>query len=97
MHRLPGVGFLFTALPPPRLSRWPVGVLETLPSKLADRAPPFCGRSALEELMASKDSGAWVRLTELVLGPVPEGFKFLPKHKANATAAATSADAEANG
>jgi tRNA-dihydrouridine synthase 3 len=74
-----------------------VGVLETLPSKLADRALPFCGRSALEELMASKDSGAWVRLTELVLGPVPEGFKFLPKHKANATAAATSADAEANG
>ena len=74
-----------------------VGVLERLPSKLTDRAPPFCGRSDLEVLMGSKDSADWVKLTEMVLGPVPDGFKFLPKHKANATAAATSADAEANG
>ena len=62
----------------------PVGLLETLPAKLNDRPPAFVGRSDLETLMASANAADWVKITELLLGPVPAGFNFTPKHKANA-------------
>lgn len=76
----------------------PVGLLEQLPQRINDRPPLFVGRSDLETLMASKDSRDWVRISELLLGPVPDGFKFLPKHKANAFAAPTAAqEADAGG
>jgi tRNA-dihydrouridine synthase 3 len=61
----------------------PVGLLEVLPQKMNERPPPFKGRNELETLMASGNAQDWVRLSEMVLGPAPESFKFIPKHKSN--------------
>lgn len=61
----------------------PVGLLETPPQKINDRPPSYFGRDDLETLMASGNCGDWVKISEMLLGPVPDGFKFLPKHKAN--------------
>lgn len=68
----------------------PVGVLEVTPQHLNDRPPPFCGRSDLETKMASKDCKDWIHLSEMLLGPVPPDFSFLPKHKANSYGSASS-------
>ena len=65
----------------------PVGLLERLPGKLQDRAPNYIGRSDLETLFASPDAADWVKITEMLLGPVPSGYAFTPKHKANAHSA----------
>ena len=62
----------------------PVGVLEVLPQRMNDRPPAFVGRDELETLFASPDAGDWVRITEMLLGKVPEDFEFAPKHKSNA-------------
>ncbi|XP_046396569.1 tRNA-dihydrouridine(47) synthase [NAD(P)(+)]-like [Ischnura elegans] len=61
----------------------PIGLLERPPQRINERPPPYCGRNDLETLMASPDCQSWVKLSEMILGPVPEGFHFLPKHKAN--------------
>ncbi|XP_039977826.1 tRNA-dihydrouridine(47) synthase [NAD(P)(+)]-like [Xiphias gladius] len=62
----------------------PVGLLERVPQKINERPPYFMGRNYLESLMASQNVGDWVRISEMLLGPVPKNFNFLPKHKANA-------------
>ena len=62
----------------------PVGLLERIPVQLNDRAPAYRGRNELETLLASPKSSDWVKISEMLLGKVPEGFKFVPKHKANA-------------
>jgi tRNA-dihydrouridine synthase 3 len=65
----------------------PVGMLEVLPQQMNQRPPVnMCGRSDLETLMLSDNCADWIKLTEMLLGPVPEGFDFQPKHKANAYA-----------
>ncbi|XP_049732478.1 tRNA-dihydrouridine(47) synthase [NAD(P)(+)]-like isoform X4 [Elephas maximus indicus] len=61
----------------------PVGLLERLPQKINERPPYYLGRNYLETLMASQNSADWVRISEMLLGPVPPNFVFLPKHKAN--------------
>ena len=62
----------------------PVGVLETVPAKMTDIRPPFVGRNELETLFASSSPADWVKISEMLLGPVPADFSFVPKHKANA-------------
>lgn len=61
----------------------PVGLLEVLPQRLNERPDVFKGRDELETLMASDNVSDWIKLTELVLGPAPESFSFIPKHKSN--------------
>lgn len=61
----------------------PVGILERLPQRINERPPPYFGRNDLETLLSSGDSADWVKISEMLLGPVPSGFHFLPKHKAN--------------
>ncbi|XP_072179849.1 tRNA-dihydrouridine(47) synthase [NAD(P)(+)]-like [Diadema setosum] len=62
----------------------PVGLLETLPQRINQRPPYFVGRDDLETLMASANCADWLKISEMFLGPVPDDFQFLPKHKANA-------------
>ncbi|KZP04589.1 zinc finger dihydrouridine synthase [Athelia psychrophila] len=62
----------------------PIGLLEHLPGRLNDRPPAFRGRNDLETLLASDDSRDWVKISEMFLGPPPETWSFLPKHKSNA-------------
>ena len=62
----------------------PIGILEGgCPPHLNMRPPAhMCGRSDLETLFLSTHSHDWVKISEMLLGPVPEGFRFEPKHKA---------------
>lgn len=62
----------------------PVGLLERLPQRINERPPYYLGRDYLETLMASQKAADWIRISEMLLGPVPPKFVFLPKHKANA-------------
>ncbi|KIY45368.1 zinc finger dihydrouridine synthase [Fistulina hepatica ATCC 64428] len=63
----------------------PIGLLERLPGRINDRAPAFRGRDDLETLLASPDSRDWVKISEFFLGPAPESWVFIPKHKSNAS------------
>ncbi|KAF4531014.1 hypothetical protein B566_EDAN009759 [Ephemera danica] len=62
----------------------PVGLLEHPPQNINERPPAYKGRDELETLMASANCADWVTISEMLLGKVPTGFKFVPKHKANA-------------
>ncbi|KAJ1989196.1 tRNA-dihydrouridine(47) synthase [NAD(P)(+)]-like protein [Coemansia spiralis] len=61
----------------------PAGILEVLPQKMNDRPPAYVGRNDLETLMASDKVKDWIKLSEMILGPAPDGFTFVPKHKSN--------------
>ncbi|KAK9870467.1 hypothetical protein WA026_008026 [Henosepilachna vigintioctopunctata] len=61
----------------------PIGVLEQPPQKVNERPPSYMGRDDLETLMASSSARDWIKISEMLLGPVPDNFQFLPKHKAN--------------
>nr|XP_022908407.1 tRNA-dihydrouridine(47) synthase [NAD(P)(+)]-like [Onthophagus taurus] len=61
----------------------PTGLLECPPQKINERPPYFKGRDDLETLMVSPSASDWIKISEMLLGKVPEGFQFLPKHKAN--------------
>ncbi|XP_040287065.1 tRNA-dihydrouridine(47) synthase [NAD(P)(+)]-like isoform X2 [Bufo bufo] len=61
----------------------PVGLLERVPQKLNERPPYYMGRDYMETLMASQNVSDWIKISEMLLGPVAPNFTFLPKHKAN--------------
>jgi len=60
----------------------PVALYERFPKM--NEAPPsdIVYRDDLETLMASHSIEDWIKLSEMTLGPVPEGFSFQAKHKA---------------
>jgi tRNA-dihydrouridine synthase 3 len=66
----------------------PIGLIETLPKgvhvQMNWRPVPFCGRNELETLMASPIVDDWIKISELLLGPVRDDFEFVPKHRSNA-------------
>ncbi len=64
----------------------PVGILEVLPQRINQRPPPFLGRSDLETMLSSSYVKDWIKVSEMLLGPVGDGFHFEPKHKSNAWA-----------
>ncbi|KAL5563138.1 hypothetical protein UlMin_032885 [Ulmus minor] len=61
----------------------PVSLLDVIPQRLNWRPPSYFGRDDLETLMASDSAADWIRISEMLLGKVPEGFTFTPKHKSN--------------
>lgn len=61
----------------------PVGLLERVPIRINERPPYYFGRNDLETLLSSSNCTDWVKISEMCLGPVPDSFQFLPKHKAN--------------
>jgi tRNA-dihydrouridine synthase 3 len=69
----------------------PYGVLERYPVEMWHRPVPFVGRDDLETLMASPFSESWIELSEMLLGPVPNGFRFEPKHTSNSYSQSISA------
>ncbi|KAL3515087.1 hypothetical protein ACH5RR_021989 [Cinchona calisaya] len=62
----------------------PVGLLDVIPQGINWRPPSYYGRDDLETLMASDSAADWIRISEMLLGKVPAGFTFSPKHKSNA-------------
>ncbi|KAJ7978540.1 tRNA-dihydrouridine(47) synthase [NAD(P)(+)] [Quillaja saponaria] len=62
----------------------PVGLLDVVPQRLNWRSPFYFGRDDLETLMVSDSAADWIRISEMLLGKVPDGFTFAPKHKSNA-------------
>ncbi|XP_071519812.1 tRNA-dihydrouridine(47) synthase [NAD(P)(+)]-like isoform X2 [Panulirus ornatus] len=61
----------------------PVGLLEQT-QKINQRPPTYHGRDDLETMMASRSVNDWIKISEMLLGPTPSDFLFMPKHKANA-------------
>ncbi|CAB3409200.1 unnamed protein product [Caenorhabditis bovis] len=61
----------------------PVGLLDVLPQRINDRPPRFRGRNELETLFSSPRVDDWIEISKRLLGPTPEGFTFIPKHKAS--------------
>eukprot|EP00767_Chilomastix_cuspidata_P006791 gnl/Chilomastix_cuspidata/726.p3 GENE.gnl/Chilomastix_cuspidata/726~~gnl/Chilomastix_cuspidata/726.p3 ORF type:complete len:512 (+),score=234.38 gnl/Chilomastix_cuspidata/726:1945-3480(+) len=56
----------------------PPALLER-PQALNDRAPRFEGRDAMETLLGSAAPADWLRVSELLFGRVPDGFRFAAK------------------
>jgi hypothetical protein len=59
------------------------------------RTPRYRGRDDLETLLASTEPQDWVKISEMLLGPAPRGFKFEPKHRSNAYSASAALDGDA--
>ncbi|ETO36983.1 tRNA-dihydrouridine synthase [Reticulomyxa filosa] len=63
----------------------PVGILER-PIAMNEKPPDYIGRNDLETLLQSRNVNDWIKITELMLGKVRDGFDFVPKHKASSYA-----------
>lgn len=55
----------------------PVGLLEVVPQKINQRPPVYHGRDDLETLFASSYCEDWIKISEMMLGPVKENYQFL--------------------
>lgn len=76
----------------------PLGLIEhAQPQRMNEPPPRYFGRCDLETILASPNSGDWIKVSEMLLGPVPEGFHFLPKHKSNAYGSRPESEWTANG
>ncbi len=64
----------------------PVGLIEVGVQTMSQRPPHYFGRCDLETLLASTNSKDWIRVSEMLLGPAPEGYSFDAKHKSNSYA-----------
>jgi hypothetical protein len=53
------------------------------PSRHLTSPPLQRGRGDLETLLSSPNCTDWVEISKMLLGPLPEGFEFVPKHKSN--------------
>ena len=66
----------------------PIGLLEANSghrARITDVRPfRACGRDDMETLLMSRNVSDWIKLSEMLLGPVPDNFVFEPKHKARA-------------
>ena len=60
----------------------PVAITEKV-QKMNQRPPGYFGRCDLETLLSSGYCNDWIKISEMLLGKVPEGFSFIPKHKTN--------------
>jgi len=61
----------------------PIGLMEVQKYDMNLKPPRLVGRDDMETLLSSRFADDWVKLTEMLLGPVPDGYIFTPKHKAN--------------
>ncbi|KAA0168596.1 hypothetical protein FNF31_00476 [Cafeteria roenbergensis] len=75
----------------------PFGLLALPPQRMNLRPQAYRGRDDLETLLSSGESADWVRISEMFLGPVRDGFRFVPKHKAKSFGSGSSAVASAAG
>lgn len=55
--------------------------------RINQRPPNYFGRDDMETWLASSNSNDWLRLSTLFLGPLPENYRFEPKHKSNSYSA----------
>eukprot|EP01035_Chromulina_nebulosa_P024777 gene24777-32268_t len=72
----------------------PVGLIESVQT-MNQRPPSYFGRCDLETLLGSSNSVDWIRISELLLGPTPDGFLFVAKHKSNSYSTGGTGDSEA--
>jgi len=62
----------------------PVGMLAEPPQRMNERVPKyFKCRGDLETMLSSPHCDDWIKISEMFLGKVPDGFNFQPKHKAH--------------
>ena len=63
----------------------PAGLLESgYTQRMIDRPPVYVGRSDTETLLSSSNPTDWIKISELLIGPVPDNFSFTEKHKSSA-------------
>lgn len=66
----------------------PSGLIEEnrQPQRINQIPPVFNGRCDAETLLGSANAEDWVKITEMFLGPRPDDFIFIPRHRSNAYA-----------